>query len=50
MVRMNNVYGPNQTRAKLIPKFISLAVEGKSYPLRGDGMHTRLRFFFKKSF
>ncbi|CAG9535494.1 unnamed protein product [Cercopithifilaria johnstoni] len=41
LVRMNNIYGPNQTRTKLIPKFISLAVEGKSYPLMGNGMHTR---------
>ncbi|MCP9264991.1 dTDP-glucose 4,6-dehydratase [Dirofilaria immitis] len=40
MVRINNVYGPNQT-LKLIPKFISLAVEGKPYPLMGDGMHMR---------
>uniref|UniRef100_A0A0R3RMM3 dTDP-D-glucose 4,6-dehydratase n=1 Tax=Elaeophora elaphi TaxID=1147741 RepID=A0A0R3RMM3_9BILA len=41
MVRMNNVYGPNQTQSKLIPKFISLAIEGKPYPLMGDGMHRR---------
>ncbi|VDP13094.1 unnamed protein product [Onchocerca flexuosa] len=41
MVRINNVYGPNQTLSKLIPKFISLAAEGKSYPLMGDGRHTR---------
>ncbi|VDM93629.1 unnamed protein product, partial [Onchocerca ochengi] len=41
MVRINNVYGPNQTLSKLIPKFISLAAEGKPYPLMGDGMHTR---------
>ncbi|KAL3990514.1 NAD dependent epimerase/dehydratase family protein [Acanthocheilonema viteae] len=41
MIRMNNVYGPNQTRTKLIPKFISLAVEGKPYPLMGNGMHKR---------
>ncbi|EJW87702.1 hypothetical protein WUBG_01393 [Wuchereria bancrofti] len=41
MVRINNVYGPNQTLSKLIPKFIWLAVEGKSYPLMGDGMHKR---------
>uniref|UniRef100_A0A1I7VPH7 dTDP-D-glucose 4,6-dehydratase n=1 Tax=Loa loa TaxID=7209 RepID=A0A1I7VPH7_LOALO len=41
MVRINNIYGPKQTLSKLIPKFISLAVEGKPYPLMGDGMHTR---------
>ncbi|VDK77043.1 unnamed protein product [Litomosoides sigmodontis] len=41
MVRMNNIYGPNQTQTKLIPKFISLAIEGRLYPLMGDGMHKR---------
>lgn len=41
MVRMNNVYGPRQAYSKLIPKFTKLALEGKSYPLMGDGMHTR---------
>ncbi|KAI1730944.1 GDP-mannose 4,6 dehydratase domain-containing protein [Ditylenchus destructor] len=41
MVRMNNVYGPRQAYSKLIPKFTKLALEGKPYPLMGDGMHTR---------
>ena len=41
MVRMNNVYGPRQAYSKLIPKFTRLALEGKPYPLMGDGMHTR---------
>lgn len=41
MVRMNNVYGPRQAYSKLIPKFAKLALEGKAYPLMGDGMHTR---------
>uniref|UniRef100_A0A915BAU8 dTDP-D-glucose 4,6-dehydratase n=1 Tax=Parascaris univalens TaxID=6257 RepID=A0A915BAU8_PARUN len=41
MVRMNNVYGPRQARSKLIPKFTTLAIEGKPYPLMGDGQHTR---------
>ncbi|KHJ76311.1 dTDP-D-glucose 4,6-dehydratase domain protein [Oesophagostomum dentatum] len=41
MVRMNNVYGPRQAGTKLIPKFTKLALEGKPYPLMGDGLHTR---------
>ncbi|VDM24296.1 unnamed protein product [Toxocara canis] len=41
MVRMNNVYGPRQACTKLIPKFTTLAIEGKPYPLMGDGQHTR---------
>ncbi|EYC20536.1 hypothetical protein Y032_0021g265 [Ancylostoma ceylanicum] len=41
MVRMNNVYGPRQACTKLIPKFTKLALEGKPYPLMGDGLHTR---------
>ncbi|VDN03442.1 unnamed protein product [Thelazia callipaeda] len=40
-VRMNNVYGPNQSGLNLIPKFITLAVENKPFPLMGDGMHKR---------
>lgn len=42
MVRMNNVYGPRQAYSKLIPKFTKLAIEGRPYPLMGDGKHTRL--------
>jgi len=45
MVRMNNVYGPRQAYSKLIPKFTRLALEGKPYPLMGDGMHSRSWMF-----
>ncbi|CAD5228544.1 unnamed protein product [Bursaphelenchus okinawaensis] len=45
MVRMNNVYGPRQAYSKLIPKFVKLALEGKPYPLMGDGKHTRSWMF-----
>ncbi|KAK0405946.1 hypothetical protein QR680_018275 [Steinernema hermaphroditum] len=45
MVRMNNVYGPRQATSKLIPKFTHLALEGKPYPLMGDGQHTRSWMF-----
>uniref|UniRef100_A0A914DG27 dTDP-D-glucose 4,6-dehydratase n=1 Tax=Acrobeloides nanus TaxID=290746 RepID=A0A914DG27_9BILA len=41
MVRMNNVFGPNQYETKLIPKFIKLAFYGQPYTLRSDGSHTR---------
>uniref|UniRef100_A0A915LVQ6 NAD(P)-binding domain-containing protein n=1 Tax=Meloidogyne javanica TaxID=6303 RepID=A0A915LVQ6_MELJA len=37
----NNVYGPRQAYSKLIPKFTRLALEGKPYPLMGDGRHKR---------
>ncbi|KAI6190904.1 DTDP-D-glucose 4,6-dehydratase [Aphelenchoides bicaudatus] len=45
MVRMNNVYGPRQAYSKLIPKFTKLAIEGKAYPLMGNGLHTRSWMF-----
>jgi len=45
MVRMNNVYGPRQAYSKLIPKFTKLALEGRPYPLMGDGKHTRSWMF-----
>ncbi|KMT16232.1 hypothetical protein BVRB_3g053890 [Beta vulgaris subsp. vulgaris] len=39
--RGNNVYGPNQFPEKLIPKFILLAMRGKSLPIHGDGSNVR---------
>ncbi|CAB3400989.1 unnamed protein product [Caenorhabditis bovis] len=45
MVRMNNVYGPRQIHTKLIPKFTKLALDGKPYPLMGDGLHSRSWMF-----
>ncbi|GLU04035.1 hypothetical protein SLE2022_212020 [Rubroshorea leprosula] len=39
--RGNNVYGPNQFPEKLIPKFILLAMKGKSLPIHGDGSNVR---------
>ncbi|PON69420.1 NAD(P)-binding domain containing protein [Parasponia andersonii] len=39
--RGNNVYGPNQFPEKLIPKFILLAMEGKTLPIHGDGSNVR---------
>jgi UDP-glucose 4,6-dehydratase len=39
--RGNNVYGPNQFPEKLIPKFILLAMQGKSLPIHGDGSNVR---------
>ncbi|KAK0401888.1 hypothetical protein QR680_016031 [Steinernema hermaphroditum] len=45
MVRMNNVYGPRQATSKLIPKFATLALEGKPYTLMGDGQHSRSWMF-----
>ncbi|KAK6134462.1 hypothetical protein DH2020_031801 [Rehmannia glutinosa] len=39
--RVNNVYGPNQFPEKLIPKFILLAMRGKTLPIHGDGTNMR---------
>nr|GLL22752.1 trifunctional UDP-glucose 4,6-dehydratase/UDP-4-keto-6-deoxy-D-glucose 3,5-epimerase/UDP-4-keto-L-rhamnose-reductase RHM1-like [Ipomoea trifida] len=39
--RGNNVYGPNQFPEKLIPKFILLAMKGKTLPIHGDGSNVR---------
>ncbi|GLJ47373.1 hypothetical protein SUGI_0999810 [Cryptomeria japonica] len=39
--RGNNVYGPNQFPEKLIPKFILLAMQGKSLSIHGDGSNVR---------
>ncbi|CAA0816357.1 Trifunctional UDP-glucose 4-6-dehydratase/UDP-4-keto-6-deoxy-D-glucose 3-5-epimerase/UDP-4-keto-L-rhamnose-reductase RHM1 [Striga hermonthica] len=39
--RGNNVYGPNQFPEKLIPKFILLAMRGKTLPIHGDGSNVR---------
>lgn len=39
--RGNNVYGPNQFPEKLIPKFVLLAMKGKSLPIHGDGSNVR---------
>ncbi|KAL7143485.1 hypothetical protein ABFS83_08G193900 [Erythranthe nasuta] len=39
--RGNNVYGPNQFPEKLIPKFILLAMAGKTLPIHGDGSNVR---------
>ncbi|KZV45828.1 putative rhamnose biosynthetic enzyme 1 [Dorcoceras hygrometricum] len=39
--RGNNVYGLNQFPEKLIPKFILLAMKGKTLPIHGDGSNVR---------
>ncbi|KAK6157496.1 hypothetical protein DH2020_011744 [Rehmannia glutinosa] len=41
ITRGNNVYGPNQFPEKLIPKFILLAMRGKTLPIHGDGANVR---------
>ena len=40
-VRMCNVYGPRQTFDKVVPKFISQAVEDKPFTIEGDGSQLR---------
>ncbi len=39
--RSSNNFGPYQNREKLIPLFITNAMEGKQLPLYGDGMNVR---------
>ena len=39
--RGNNVYGPNQFPEKSIPKFVLLAMKGKTLPIHGDGSNVR---------
>lgn len=41
ITRGNNVYGPAQYPEKVIPKFITLAMQGKKLPIHGDGLGTR---------
>lgn len=44
-VRMCNVYGPRQTRDKMVPKFIGLAMDGKPFTIEGDGHQLRCWLF-----
>ena len=41
ITRCSNNYGPYQFPEKLIPLLISNAIEGKSLPIYGDGLHVR---------
>jgi len=41
ITRTSNNYGPRQHTEKLIPKFITRAVEDRPLPLYGDGSHIR---------
>jgi dTDP-glucose 4,6-dehydratase len=41
ITRGSNTYGPNQYPEKLIPLFVTNALEGKALPLYGDGRQVR---------
>lgn len=41
VTRASNNYGPNQYPEKLIPLFVTNALEGKKLPLYGDGLNIR---------
>ncbi|MBO7393906.1 MAG: dTDP-glucose 4,6-dehydratase [Abditibacteriota bacterium] len=41
VTRGSNTYGPYQQPEKLVPLFVSNAMEGKSLPVYGDGMQIR---------
>jgi dTDP-glucose 4,6-dehydratase len=41
ITRCSNNYGPNQYPEKMIPLFVTNALEGKTLPVYGDGKNTR---------
>ncbi|HKB20345.1 MAG TPA: GDP-mannose 4,6-dehydratase, partial [Gaiellaceae bacterium] len=41
ITRGSNTYGPNQYPEKIIPLFVTNALDGESLPLYGDGRQTR---------
>jgi dTDP-glucose 4,6-dehydratase len=41
VLRPSNTYGPSQFPEKLIPLFLTNALEGQSLPVYGDGLHVR---------
>jgi dTDP-glucose 4,6-dehydratase len=41
ILRPSNTYGPNQYPEKLIPLFLTNALEGKALPVFGDGLNMR---------
>jgi len=41
ILRPSNTYGPNQFPEKLIPFFLTNALEGKALPVFGDGLNVR---------
>jgi dTDP-glucose 4,6-dehydratase len=41
VLRPSNTYGPNQFPEKLIPRFLTNALEGRPLPVFGDGMNVR---------
>ena len=41
VTRGSNTYGPNQYPEKVLPLFITNALDGEPLPLYGDGRHTR---------
>jgi dTDP-glucose 4,6-dehydratase len=41
VLRPSNTYGPHQYPEKLIPRFLTNALEGKSLPVFGDGLNVR---------
>ena len=46
-IRCSNNFGPYQFPEKVIPYFISLALEGKQVPVYGDGLNVRDWIFVK---
>ncbi|KAI6218215.1 NAD(P)-bd-dom domain-containing protein [Aphelenchoides fujianensis] len=45
MLRINNIYGPNQWDVKLVPRFIQVARAGGKFPVQGSGQQLRSWLF-----
>jgi dTDP-D-glucose 4,6-dehydratase len=41
IVRINNIYGPNQWNVKLVPRFIEMARSKTPFPVQGTGQQLR---------
>ncbi|MFE8941921.1 dTDP-glucose 4,6-dehydratase [Streptomyces sp. NPDC007872] len=41
VTRCSNNYGPHQFPEKLVPRFVTLLMDGRRVPLYGDGLHVR---------
>ncbi len=41
ITRGSNTYGPHQYPEKLIPRFVTALLDGRTVPLYGDGLHVR---------
>uniref|UniRef100_A0A0K0EGQ4 dTDP-D-glucose 4,6-dehydratase n=1 Tax=Strongyloides stercoralis TaxID=6248 RepID=A0A0K0EGQ4_STRER len=45
ILRINNIYGPNQWDVKIVPRFITLAIDKKKFTIQGEGKQLRSWLF-----